>query len=200
MKRYLFLLFLLNLSFQNINAQVDPILKNGFWFDLNFGIVQKHEEVAVPCGSRGLGCNKWGRTTVPAAWARGFALHAKVGNKWYYPKGKSYQLGFQFTWLGGGKDIWGGGGWYVDIGALGFCSVFKLNEKTGIEANFNVGPSVYVTDVGYLGVEGNIALKYRIGYLAIGTNFRYFRGKYGVYNDRDPIHIFNVFLSLGCKF
>lgn len=169
-----------------IKMPEDRILKNGFWLDLGFGLTNVYEE-------RPLWISYYG--TSPANWEATYSVDFRFGNKWYYPKGKLYQFGFQVIWFGGGV-AWGQTA-YLDIGSLGFCSLLRLNEKTGIEINLNVGPTFSMTDVGYIGGQVNLECKYRVGYFSIGTRIRYFRGWY---RYREDMSVVNVMLLVGAKF
>jgi len=168
----------------------DRILKNGFWIDLGVGVTIFHEKFRIffnPKKDPHLNSRKW-KTR--------YAFNMNFGHKWYFPKNDRYQFGFQITWLGGGVNLYRG--IYIDLGGLGFCSLFRLNENTGIEANFNAGPSLYITDIGYSGIQLNVEFKYRVGYFTVGTKFRYFTD---IYNGiSEVLSTYNILLTLGVKF
>ncbi len=167
----------------------DRVFKNGFWVDFGVGMSLVYEERSIAFKSHSI-------KTEPASWKSAHAFSGRFGNKWYYTGHTRYQLGFQATWLGAGVDV-ANGGWYVDIGAAGFCSLFRTGEKSGVEVNLNLGPSIYTTDLSYWGAQANMELKYRVGYLSLGTMFRYFTGGH---EGRTQPSIVNFLLLLGVKF
>lgn len=175
-----------------IKMPEDRILKNGFWLDFGFGIASVYKELSLdpsPYISHSV------NMTDPSDWLHRYAVDFAFGNKWYYPKGKFYQFGFQVTWLAGAMTF--AQGWYLDVGSLGFCSLFRVSKKAGIEVNLNAGPSFLITNVGYIGGQVNLECKYRVGFFSIGTRFRYFRGWYG---SRYSLPVANLTLLVGVKF
>lgn len=140
-------------------------------------------------------------------------LYFKMGNKWYFgTTSKTWRPGFQITWLKFGvmrrfgihttktkPSI-------VDISLfdVGFANIYKINETSGLEFNFNTGVnSRWVGGSGgfidlpevYISLDLNAEIKYRINKYAIGFNYT----TSIVYNYMNyTMHTVN--LSVGRKF
>lgn len=210
MKNYvlLFLCLFFFMNTNNINAQENPengsiikkklsskeqLFKNGFWLDFGAGTAIFHEKNSIFHNQAN---DPHFDVANPSLWKARFALHVNFGHKWYLHGNDRHKFGLQTTFIGGGINLFRG--MYIDLGALGFCSSFRLNEKSALDINLNAGPSLYRTDVAYIGGQVNVELKYRVGYFTIGTIFRYSKKNYDPYNTAPSVY--NFMLTLGAKF
>lgn len=134
---------------KNRNYNAPDFFRNGFYIDGYLGIAS-----AGDFGGVGVA----------------FAL----GNKWYFGSSESHKMGFQVRW--GRFGVYIGDDIFLQIAPVnvGFINLFKFSESSGMEANFNLGYSLYVVgEDGDLtgGMVFNPEVKYRYKKLSMGLDY-----------------------------
>lgn len=104
----------------------------------------------------------------------GVGVAFALGNKWYFGSSESHKMGFQVRW--GRFGIYAGDDIFLQIAPvnIGFINLFKFSESSGMEANFNLGYSLYVVgEDGDLtgGMVFNPEVKYRYKKLSLGLDY-----------------------------
>jgi hypothetical protein len=137
-----------------------------------------------------------------------FSIGMRIGNKWYFGKNEKWRLGFQASWLRFDVHIGNGiedlimGPRTISIANIGMCNVIKFSDKLAMEANFLIGPAMYINaDNGYAvqGYSFSIDSKIRLNTFSLGLDYQYGGLQSNVnYNRNLQSHILSV--TVGRKF
>lgn len=140
----------------------EHILSNGFFLD---GII-------------GAGVSNIG--------SAGFSSAFRMGNKFYFGRGRTYRAGLGVTWFRFGSGLHGfvdaDGDVYLAFSinfshSLGFINAIKFNNKIGLEINAYLGyNSMFIANHHHPGLIFNHNIKFRYKAFAVGLDIVYHRG------------------------
>lgn len=146
----------------------------------------------------------------------GFQSASRMGNKFYFGRGRTYRAGLGVTYFRLGLGLNGFVGdeiLSVNLShSLGFINAIKFNNKTGLEINAYLGyNSMFIIDDDfYPGLIFNPNIKFRYKALAVGLDIAYRRG-FGIYTAyssslgkyitiADGVNYTTIGVTIGAKF